>query len=196
MTKCIGSGVPGDVLEWGHEIIPGTEPHVFARVGNQSSYYAKRCRRCASTRYDWSKKVDYRAKASSTHREHAGTMAKFGFAENQAQASSLMVLAGVTREFIQSMFATAIGGLCPGLCGFPDRHPITINGDLHFDWRDPRFPLTPENCGPLCSTCNKQKGQMPWPEFMAQQRALRANLEQAVPLDPPLRLFDPRDFEP
>lgn len=197
VTACIGSGVPGDVLEWGHEIIPGTEQYVFRAPKSswaQSRRTRPRCRRCESTRYDWSKKTDYRSKASSTHKDHARKMARYGFADTAEQASTLMNLAGVTVEFIQVLFAEAIGELCPGLCGFPERHRIVLNGDLHFDRRDPRFEITPENCGPLCSTCNKQKHRDPWPVFTLRQRFIRENLEQAVPCEPPLRLFNPVEF--
>jgi hypothetical protein len=193
LPSCAGSGVPGDIFEFGHSVVPGTEVGIFGpnpRFGN--TYFRNRCYRCASTRYYWLR-GNCKQKGSVAFRKHRKEMVKKGFAASEAEAEQIMRSSGVTPEFIAEMFRAAFGKPCPGLCGWPERHIITAYEDLQFDWRDPRYPLSKENCGPLCATCNQQKNNKPWPEFMHRQHAIRMNLEHATPHPPPPRqesLFD------
>jgi hypothetical protein len=123
-----------------------------------------------------------------------------GFAKDVEQAAMLMDASGVTRSFIAELLRDALGQECPGLCcnaTFDEngrivivRFPITRLDDLEFDWRDPRSMLTPENCGPLCGSCNPQKGETPWPEFIAAQRAVLMNLERVMPNPAPPEQLD------
>ena len=155
---------------------------VLKRV-RESSYFHTRCKYCTSTRYN-AQRSNMVQKATATHREHADKMVRKGFAPTRAVAIQLMNGSGVTKDFIAAMFREYIGKECPGMCGWPNRHRMTEYPDLQFDWRDPRYPLTPENCGPLCGSCNPQKNDSPWPEFMACQRAIRMSLDQAVAFGP------------
>lgn len=206
MSICSGSGVPEDVFEWGHEVIPGTEEYIFLmRTDGKSdnTYSQTRCRRCASTRYHFKENSDFRNKGLATIRKHAVRTVEKGFAPDVERARAQLFLAGVTPEFAASVMLDAVGKACPGFCCDvikDDRlllgrrvEPYIIRDrhDVEFDWRDPRYQLTPENSGPLCPVCNRQKGDIPWPVFMLQQRGIRTNLEQARAFDPPLRLFVP-----
>lgn len=192
--SCKGSGVPGDRFEWGHSVVPGTEVGIFGpnRQGRKTYFYRRRCYRCASTRY-YHRRGDCTQKASEAFRKHRKQMVRKGFGATEAEAQRIMLNSGVTPEFMAEMFRAAFGKPCPGLCGWPERHVITAYEDLQFDWRDPRYPLSRENCGPLCATCNQQKNDKPWPEFMHRQHAIRMNLDKAEPFPPPPKqeaLFD------
>jgi len=192
--SCVGSGVPGDVFEWGHSVVPGTEVGVFGPHSRRGDRYLRkrRCYRCESTRYYWLR-GNCTKKAGGAFRKHKKEMVKKGFAANAVEADQLMRSSGVSPEFIAEMFRGAYGKPCPGLCGWPERHTIASYEDLQFDWRDPRYPLSRENCGPLCATCNQQKNVLPWPEFMHRQHAIRMNLERGEPFPPPPKqesLFD------
>ena len=194
-TRCTGSSVPGDYFEHGHEIVPGTEDLMFPLVGGFAGKYQQaRCHRCTSHRNAHRSYMDLRPKARHAHASHAKDMVDKGFAVDIATARKLMDGAGVTVEFITDMFTMALGQECPGWCGHIDtdgsyhRHVITEPRDLHFDWQDPRYPLTPENCGPLCHNCNQQKGAMTFPAFMARQRAIVLNMSQRPAPAPPLQL--------
>jgi hypothetical protein len=199
--RCIGSSVPGDYWEYGHPVLAGTETQMFPENvdGTGSTYFRHRCFRCRSTLY-YFQREDCAAKAQKTWAEHAKKYVKRGFAEDEEHARLLLTRNGVTPEWIASdVFVPAFGNPCPGLCCHAylnergvlviEQHIITIYPDLHFDWRDPRYPLTPENAGPLCGTCNPQKGEDPWPKFMARQRAILSNLRLVNPDPAPLRLF-------
>lgn len=118
-----------------------------------------------------------------------------GDAETVDQAKAILIHNGMTPDYIATkIFQPALGEVCPGLCCdayvrdgliVVVRSKIVLAKDLELDWRDPRYPLTPENAGPLCTDCNKQKGDMPWSEFGAIQRAILANLEHVPPEPPP-----------
>lgn len=191
-VSCRGSGVPGDIFEWGHSVIPGTEAGIFPQWRSKNRYSCLRCYRCESTLY-YSRRADCKQKAATAFREHRKQMVRKDFARDEAEADRMMRGSGVTPEFIAEMFVPMLGQPCPGMCGWPERHIITTYEDLQFDWRDPRYPLSRENCGPLCATCNQQKHDKPWPEFMHRQHSILMNLEHATPFLPPPKqeiLFD------
>lgn len=111
-------------------------------------------------------------------------MVKFGLAPTVDIAAGLMNATGLTVAYLAKTALAAIGQPCPGRCFMPTvtggrpachDHIIAEWNDLHFDWRDPRYPLSPENAGWLCPTCNRQKQQLPWAQFMARQHAIRQN---------------------
>lgn len=197
-TQCVGSGVPGDIWEFPHLVLPGTERDMFQTNPNGSGnrYFRSRCVRCQSTRY-YRDRETCLLKAKTTFVDHAKKYCKYGFAQTVEQAKQLMITAGVTPEYIAGeVFVPAFGKLCPGLCCHAyrndaglvviERHVISEYADLQLDWRDPAYPITPENIGPLCGTCNQQKGPMPWAKFSARQRAILANLEHVPePKQPP-----------
>ncbi len=200
-TSCAGSGVPGDIFEFGHSIVPGTEHDLFPgnRNGGGSYNFRRRCHRCASHRRYWLRQ-DCTIKASQTYRVHRRDMVKKKFAANEAEAERLMQNNGVTRTFIAEMFRPMIGKPCPGWCGDLEvgtggnrswrRHVFTSYDDLWFDWRDPDVILSAENCGPLCATCQKQKGPNGWTRFMGRQHAIRHNLLHGEAFRPAPTLFD------
>jgi hypothetical protein len=108
-------------------------------------------------------------------------MVRKGLAPSVKMAYLQMDDAGLTVEYIAQVFVDALNKPCPGMCVLDDGrspHIITDPDDLHGDWRDPRYCLTPENFGALCSSCNRQKRSQPWPDFAAQQRAVRTNLDR------------------
>lgn len=190
---CIGSGVPGDPWEFGHAVIPSTEPFMFRGKNSSPTGYEPRCIRCGSHRWNYRRFHEFRNKASATIRFHARRLTREGVASSYKVARAMLERQGITIDFVAGLFADAINEPCPGLCGFPDRHVITDPADMHLDHRDPAHPMTPENVGVLCSSCNPQKQADPWAKFMARQRAIRANLEQCAGFAAPW-LFDPREF--
>ena len=190
MAQCIGSGVPGDWWEHGHILLPGTDQQMFPtsrRGRGRSSYFylsKHRCYYCDSTRRYWLRSTDATAKAAKSHRTHAHKMVKLGLAPDVDAAVRMMNNSGVTVAWMAATALARIGKQCPGRCfhgKIVDGHPaitghvISEWGDLQFDWKDPRYPLSPENSGWLCPTCNRQKQRMPWAEFMARQHAIREN---------------------
>jgi hypothetical protein len=111
-------------------------------------------------------------------------MVKWGLAPDVDAAVRMMNNCGVTVAWMAQTALEAIGKPCPGRCfhgqivnGRPTitDHVITQWNDLWFEWKDPRYPLSPENSGWLDPTCQKQKGRKPWAEFMARQHAIREN---------------------
>ena len=197
--KCVGSGVPSDWFEYGHYILPGTQPLICAQQDSGTSgrpqvRFASRCRLCRSTRSYWRRDKDATAKATQAHRRHADRMVTKRQAPDRATALDMMNGGGVTIAWLAQEFLDAIGKPCPGRCFVPTivdgkptapDHIITRMSDLQLDWRDPRYPICPENAGPLEGTCNQQKAGRPWAEFMNSQRATRRNFLEAVRLPPP-----------
>jgi hypothetical protein len=190
---CIGSGVPGDVWEHGHSIVAGTEADMFRTHDRHgTSNYRSRCRRCESSRYHMGRE-DCRGKAAATFRKHAGDYVDAGFAADIEEAKAAMINNGVSPSFIAALLSDAIGKQCPGMCCDatfgPDGRIVVVRWEitfdnLEFDWRDPRYPITPENVGALDKSCNRQKGRTPWPVFISRQRAILTNLRHAT-LEPP-----------
>lgn len=194
-THCVGSGVPGHVFEHGHAIIPGTEKLLFPpnTNGSGNTYSRLRCTYCQSSRYYWLRE-NFLQKAGASLRSHLPKIVKRGFAADKAQARALLEQNHVTKVLVADVLKPAFNQPCPGLCCVVrlvdgkiviEDHVITELADLQLDWRDPQYPMTPENIGPLCATCNQQKGPMGWFEFMARQRAIRATLESIAPDPPP-----------
>jgi len=189
-THCVGSGVPGDVFEHGHDVLPGTEKLLFPTNpdGTGNRYSRWRCFYCQSTRY-YRLRENCEQKAAASLRSHLPKIVKRGFAADVAQARVCLERNGVTKGLVADLFRRAIKQPCPGLCCnvllvdgrvVLDDHVITEWSDLQLDWRNPDFPMTPENIGELCATCNQQKAEMPWPAFIARQRAIRQNLLAAT----------------
>ncbi len=201
MAHCIGSGVPSDWFEHGHQILPGTEQHMMFPSNPDktgSRYFRRRCYRCDSTRRYWRRSTDATAKATKAHRSHARRLVKKGLAPDTETAVSVMVRSGLTVEWLAETALAAIGQPCPGRCfagrivngePFCDDHVITEWADLTLDWREPNQLLTRENVGWLCMGCNKQKQQKPWGEFMACQHAIRQNFLYADRLPWQLELW-------
>lgn len=195
--KCVGSGVPDDWFEHGHYVLPGTQPLIFPPMAREKSGLLRlksRCRLCDSTRRYWKRDKDATAKAAQAHRRHADRMVEKHQAPDRATAVDMMNGGGVTVAWLAQQFLDAIGKPCPGLCFVPtvadgkpvaQDHIITRMAELQLDWRDPRFPICPENAGPLEGTCNQQKAGKPWAEFMNTQRATRRNFLEAIRLPPP-----------
>jgi hypothetical protein len=183
---CIGSTIQGDPWCYGHSIVAGTEHHMLPSNtnGSGSNYFRQRCGVCRSTKYTFERR-DCRDKAAATRRYHARRMVAKGFAPTVDRALLQLDQAGVTIDWTAATFREALDRPCPGLC-VEDRtgpdplapHLVTL-ADLEGDWRDPRYCITPENFGPLCKNCNRQKGETPWPAFIARQRAIRENIERS-----------------
>lgn len=180
-VRCVGSGVPGDHWEHGHEILPGTERQMFPTNpdGTGNTYFRKRCKRCTSG-HGYKRRAQ--RKAHQTRRTHAKRMVAKSMAPDIKTAAAMMDDSGLTVTHLEQMFLNAIDKPCPGRCfrnDVDDVHVITEWSDLTLDWRDPDQPLTPENAGPLCMGCNQQKNTLTWSAFMANQHAIRRNFKHA-----------------
>jgi hypothetical protein len=186
---CIGSGVPADWFEHGHWIIVGTEEFVFpvnyrASKSGLTRVHRSRCRLCDSTRRYYKRDTDAMRKAVQAHRRHADASVEKGLYPDRDAARAAMNDAGCTVAWLAQQILDAIGKPCPGLCfdpaiidGKPVAHPhvITRAADIQLDWREPQWPLCPQNAGILEGTCNQQKQGKSWAAFMAIQHALRRN---------------------
>lgn len=187
-VQCIGSGDPTDLFCYGHATITGTEAQMFRGF---PTYKRERCRRCESHRKLYLRNIDLTGKSAAAFQAEARAMVRRGHAPDNATARQLMIESGLTKSYIRDeVFLPALNHPCPGWCGdMVDggfvRFVIEHTGDLELDCRDPRFRISPENCGPLCSNCNPQKYDTPWPQFMERQHAIRVNLANVQPFRAP-----------
>lgn len=97
----------------------------------------------------------------------------------------MMDIGGVTEDAIAQIIISHIDELCPGMCAHEEDGKLifhTINGvaELHIDVKDPTQPLTIENVGILCKSCNLAKGESPWALFIYKRRACLLAWQAAI----------------
>lgn len=183
---CLGHGVLGqaDSLRCGHYVESQYVDAVFStRDGDAraSKGFARtsepRCNVCRSIRQWHDHSANAFRRARSFRRNHAERWVKLKRAESVEAVLGEMDIGGITDEAIALKIVTAIGEPCPGHCAYEKdgqilRHTIDRVSDLHVDVRNPDEPLTLENLGILCVSCNTAKGKTSWARFVWKRRAM------------------------
>jgi hypothetical protein len=179
---CLGHGVIGQAasLRTGHYVEAQYVDAVFAHNTHGGKAFATdlmpRCNLCRSIRRWHDHGANALRRARKFRREHAERWVKLGRAESIEAALAEMDIGGVTDVAVAGLMVVAIGEPCPGMCAYEQdgricRHSIARVSELHVDVRDPTQPLTLENLGILCISCNTAKGDTPWATFIYRRRA-------------------------
>jgi hypothetical protein len=184
---CLGHGVVGhaESLRNGHYVEVYLVPYNFsvhnsARGKGLAPTREPRCDHCRSIKRWHDHHANARRRASLFRREHAVRWVRHGRCETIDAALAEMDVGGLTLEAITQLILDAIGEECPGFCAYEEngrivQHTIERVADMHVDVRNPDEPLSLENIGILCISCNTSKKKQRWHTWVYQRRAqLRA----------------------
>lgn len=191
---CLGHGVidQAESLRLGHYVEMHLVDTVFAtRDGDARAIKGfgrtlqPRCNLCRSILRWHDNGANALRRARTWRREHAERWVKNGRADTVENALTEMAIGGITDEAIAGIIVAAIGELCPGLCAYEQngkiyRHTINRVNELHVDVRNPGDPLTLENIGVLCVSCNTSKGDTSWGVFIFGRRAALKAWQDAI----------------
>lgn len=179
---CLGHDVAGQAesLRHGHYVAAhlvdaNFSPNSHGGKGLATDFMP-RCNHCRSIRRWHDHGANALRRSRSWMREHADRWVKLDRADTAEVVLAMMDIGGITEQSLADVIVASIGEPCPGMCakevdGRIVRHTIGRVAELHIDVKNPLEPLTIENIGILCISCNTAKGDMPFTEFVWKRRA-------------------------
>lgn len=187
---CLGHGVIGQAesLRVGHYVEAylvdaNFTPHKSGSKGFATSF--PRCNHCRSIRRWHDHHANALRRARRFRREHAQRWVDLGRANTAEEVLMEMLIGGVTDEAVADIIIASIGEDCLGFCAYEEngqiiRHKINRVSELHVDVRDPDEPITLENIGILCTSCNPSKGDDSYTLFTYRRRAEHLAWQAAI----------------
>ncbi len=186
---CLGHEVIGQAesLRTGHYVEGQYVDAVFStRTEGRKAFASEpRCNLCRSIRRWHDHHANALRRARSFRGDHAERWVKLGRIETVDDALAMMDIGGVTDEALTEKILAALGEVCPGHCAYEQdgrivQHIIDRVSEMHIDVRNPAEPLTLENIGILCISCNLAKGPETWATFAWKRRAQLLTWQQAI----------------